>query len=112
VSTRRNKREELTAEELRRILRYDRDAGNFVWLVDPGRRARAGTLAGAREDGGSRHRICINGRHYSRARLALLYENGSWPARVVHINDDNCDDRLCNLREIPSLQTKAQEDIG
>lgn len=103
-----NKEDNLTAEELRKILHYDPETGEFVWLVDrlsAGRvLAHAGDRAGyCRADG--RYEIGIGGISYFAHRLAFLWVTGDWPAEELdHKNRIKGDNRWCNLREATRTQ--------
>lgn len=91
----------MNAERLRDLLSYDRATGEFLWLVDRGRLAKAGGIAGSVDDGGYRW-IRIDGRLYPAQRLAWLHVNGSWPLGVVdHWNRRPSDNRWSNLRDCP-----------
>jgi HNH endonuclease len=91
----------LTAERLRELLHYDPITGEFTWLVS--RRGhtkagdKAGTLKGPDYD---RVQIFIQGRIYTRYRLAWLYMTGEWPkAEIDHKDCNPMNDTWDNLRE-------------
>lgn len=79
---------ELTANEVRRLLTYDKYSGVFTWRVDRGGKARAGCVAGTMGVGGYRQ-ISLYNRLYSAHRLAFLHVTGSWPSGVVDHKDGN-----------------------
>src|SRR5579863_1170438 len=89
---------------VRRLLAYDQASGVFVWNRPVGAGARLnGTIAGSPRLG--YRRIKIAGRLYPASHLAWLYVNGVWPeAEIDHINGDNADDRISNLRPATQLQ--------
>lgn len=96
----------LTAQRLRELLDYDPGTGLFTWKVD---RANGGARAGdvcrgaAAGDHGCRRQVHIDGRHYYLHRLAWLHVHGSWPKHTVdHINGDQNDNRIVNLRDVPN----------
>lgn len=93
----------LTQADLRRMLSYDPDSGEFRWLVGRSRTA-AGSVAGS--IGASGHRsIKIAGRSHYAHRLAWLYMTGEWPAEQVdHINGTPDDNRWDNLREASNAE--------
>lgn len=90
---------ELTLKRLSELLNYDPETGAFRWR-NSGSGRRRDLIAGAHTSEGYMH-ICIDGRSYRSARLALFYTHGRWPHdEVDHINHIRDDDRLCNLREV------------
>lgn len=93
---------DLTAEQLRELLRYEPETGEFFWVKSRGT-MKAGKKAGRERDGYIG--IQINGRKYAAHRLAILYVTGLNPMNVVdHINFVTTDNRISNLR----LATKSQ----
>jgi len=97
------KRKRITVAELRALLRYDPETGEFTWLqTGSGRNAdgRAGSLG---------HKGCIQitirYRNYKAHMLAWLYMTGKWPQREIdHWNTKRADNRWSNLR----LATRTQ----
>jgi len=88
----------LSRDYLRRVLRYDMDTGEFVWLLALSRNVEAGSKAGCLRQDGYRV-ICVGRRRYPEHRLAWLYVHGEWPPDDIdHINGDRADNRLANLR--------------
>ncbi len=87
----------LTAEEVRRLLKYEPDTGTFFWRVDT-RNTSAGDKAGSQQSRGYWH-IKINRRLYMAHRLAWVHVTGEWPdGHVDHINGRRSDNRFANLR--------------
>ena len=92
----------LSADDLRKLLHYDPDTGVFIWRVQRGPR-RAGDVAG-RDCHGYRT-LHLGRRSYMMHRLAWLYMTGYLPPiQIDHINLDKSDNRFCNLR----LATKSE----
>jgi hypothetical protein len=93
-------------DQLRRILSYNPETGELVWLVPPARWKKAGTKAGTLR----RDRyilVCWKKRLYPAARIAWALQTGQWPEHEVdHINRDPSDNRWSNLREATSAQNK------
>lgn len=96
----------ITAKQLRALVSYDPDTGEFRWLVTRGK-ARAGAIAGTIGHYGYRI-IRIAARDYRAARLAWLYQTGEWPAdQADHRNLHRADDRWGNLRNATATQQLA-----
>ena len=88
-----------TRDEVAAILRYDRDTGDFFWLVKRGSRGIAGRKAGS-IDGKRYIRIRIDGVDYRAHRLAWLLEYGEWPTdQLDHIDLDRKNNAILNLRQ-------------
>lgn len=94
----------LLREELRRVLRYARAAGCFVWCASPSHRAVIGARAGSQTKGGY-WAIGYKRNQYYVHRLVWLFEHGEWPAAEIdHINGDPSDNRISNLRQATHQQ--------
>lgn len=88
--------------ELKRLLSYDPETGEFRWLVYRGRRAKAGQRAGSVNWTGYR-RVYVNGRAWLAHRLAYLFVHGELPdAPIDHINCERDDNSARNLRVGPT----------
>jgi hypothetical protein len=115
-------RGDISAELARQLLDYDPETGAFTWrkrraetFERPGKKLSDGHVrrwneryAGKPAGGANRTSgymtITINKRRYQSHRLAWLITFGRWPSRLLdHINRDQADNRLKNLR----LATKA-----
>lgn len=90
----------LTADELKALLSYEPETGDFTWKIRRGRTALAGSKAGfLRADGYMQIKVC--GRAYLSHRLAWLYMTGEWPQfEIDHINGGLVDNRWANLRDV------------
>ena len=90
--------EPITQQELKRLLHYTPETGEFFWKVDI-KRVHAGDIAGSGTKTGYTD-IRIAQRTYKAHRLAWLYVNGQFPDYLIdHINNDGKDNRITNLRE-------------
>jgi hypothetical protein len=99
----------LTQQRLKELLSYDPLTGEFRWLVNRRRGAKAGDIAGTIYKNGYR-RIGIDGRYYYASRLAVFYMTGSWPKHEVdHRDTDRANDRWTNLREATRSQNIANQ---
>jgi hypothetical protein len=87
----------LTIEQVKDVLTYDPDTGNFYWRVDRSN-VRAGSVAGSKISIGYTL-IRLYDRQVLAHRLAWFYVYGQWPSdQVDHINGDRSDNSLKNLR--------------
>ena len=97
----------MTADEVRRLLDYDPETGDFRWRVEMGQRAKMSAIAGTIKEDGYRI-IIIRRRKYSAHRLAWLHSYGCWPVQFLdHKNGLRDDNRLCNLREATRSQNNS-----
>lgn len=90
----------ITANRVRELLDYDPLTGVFVWKVHKGGGAPSnGDPAGSRMSSGQIN-LGIDGTRYLAHRIAWLHYYGVWPTKIIdHINGDNSDNRIANLRE-------------
>lgn len=101
--------DELTHDELTRLLSYDEETGVFTWNVN---RAsyKAGWRAGSKNDYG--FMIRVNRKYYSSRRLAYFYVNKSWPVgKLYAINSDSFDDRIKNIGVTPESNSSITKDL-
>ena len=96
----------MTQEELKQILYYDPNTGEFRWL-NYRHGIRADGIAGHETTKG-RIEIEIDGKVYQAPRLAYLYVTGKWPeCQIDHINCIRNDNRWDNLRNATQSQNQA-----
>ena len=97
---------DITADHLRKLLRYDPESGNLYWLVRQGR-CSPGELAGA-ENPDRYRRVGVEGRLYLAHRLIWLWMTGEWPkAQIDHIDCNRENNKWDNLREARPSQNMA-----
>lgn len=90
--------------QLRQLLNYDPETGEFTWKISISNRAPAGSEAGTVGALGYRY-IGIRGHRYLAHRLAWFYQTGRWPKKNIdHINGAPSDNRFSNLREASQQQ--------
>lgn len=89
--------------ELRRVLDYNRESGEFRWLKKLSNRALAGSVAGTLEGYGY-IQILIHGTLVKAHRLAWVFAYGQWPSGLIdHVNGNRADNSLLNLRDASRL---------
>lgn len=91
------RRSMITQKVVKDMFDYRRD-GVLLWGKNRG--AYAGRVAGFNAARGYRQ-ITVKGRKYLLHRLIWLWHEGTWPCGVIdHINQDNKDNRIENLRDV------------
>lgn len=89
----------LTQSQLKAILHYNKDTGEFTRSVQVGP-FKKGTIAGTKLNTGYIS-IRVNKTYFQAHRLAWLYIHGNWPKGWIdHINHIKSDNRISNLRDV------------
>ena len=98
----------LSANRLRKLLKYASATGVFRWRVHRRGPKNVNGVAGSiRRPKGSRQ-IRIDGKLYQANRLAWLYMTGKWPKlEIGYINHKTSDTRWANLRAMTHSQRGA-----
>lgn len=94
----------VTQDELKKLIHYDKYTGIFTWLCDRYRNKIKGKIAGAvithPHTGKTYRHIEINGKPYRAHRLAWLYMTGELPEHDIdHIDGQGDNNSWNNLRK-------------
>lgn len=93
--------------QIHEVIEYDPTTGLLRWRVTCGQRARAGDIAGAKNQKGY-ITVGYRGKEYRAHRVAWRIMTGSWPRHLIdHRNLNKSDNRWDNLREATSRQNNA-----
>lgn len=96
--------------QLKAVLNYNKETGEFKWLKT-GSGIKLNRVAGCKDNNGYII-IAHKGKQYKAHRLAFLYETGSMPEFVDHINHDVSDNRMSNLRPAGFVLNGKNRKIG
>ena len=99
----------LSAEDLRSLMEYAPETGQFIWLKRTALSFdNCGHVAGGRPNDTGYVKISIGRKLYAAHRLAWLWVYGEWPlGDLDHINRDKADNRILNLRLASNSQNQA-----
>jgi len=91
---------DLAVEELKDVLHYDPETGQFTWIKRTAKCVHVGQPAGNINKLGY-STIGIKKKIYKTHRLAWLYMTGEWPKGLIdHVNGIKSDNRFANLRVV------------
>lgn len=95
----------MTQDELKQVLDYNPNSGEFFWKKQMASWIPAGTSAGNLNKKLGYVQIRIHKKLYYAHRLAVLFMTGEMPTEQVdHINGIRSDNRWLNLREASSTE--------
>jgi hypothetical protein len=95
-------------EYLKKILEYNPETGEWIWLISPSPKIKTGTKAGGTNNDGY-VMIKINKKLYKSSILAWLYMTGKWPElEIDHKDRISHNDIWNNLREA----TRSEQNIN
>jgi HNH endonuclease len=109
----RERREDLSSEQVRKLFSYDLRRGTLLWNTSPNGRVPSGCVAGTPNTSGH-IQVKINGHRYLVHVIIWLYMTGCWPLpgyEIDHINRDKKDNRWLNLRQATKSQNKANYNL-
>ncbi len=114
---------ELTAETVRKLLRYDPKAGELYWRRRsqkwfPSKKAWktwnvrfSGQRALTAISRGYRVGFVLS-KYCTAHRIIWLMMTGEWPNHIDHVNGIRNDNRWCNLRSVSQAQNNKNKRIG
>lgn len=101
----------MNQRDLKRILSYDENSGEFMWKTRLSNRGVVGKIAGTPSTHGH-VQIRINGVFYKAHRLAWLYVYGELPdGEIDHINHNPYDNRISNLRNVSHKENARNQSM-
>jgi hypothetical protein len=106
-----NRKNDLTAEQVREVLDYDPETGALRWKERSDMRSQWNGRYAGKPAGGIRPdgylTVCVNYRHMLAHRVAWLHFYGEYPPEHLdHINQCKTDNRIANLREATRSQNQ------
>lgn len=100
-------------QKIKSSLHYNRDTGLFIWkkVSKYSNSTKVGDIAGTIDCHGY-IRIHIDGKYIKAHRLAWFFEHGYFPNKSIdHINHNKRDNRICNLRDVSTLENNRNKSI-
>ena len=94
----------LTQEFVKYLFHYK--DGSLYWRVSPISKIQIGSKVGTLHKSSGRYTMSINGKFYLVARVIFFYHYGYFPALVDHIDCDQTNDKIENLRACDATQNQ------
>lgn len=96
------RKQQITAERLRQLVRYDQETGHFIRNIKTAPRAIVDRPTGADHNGYLA--MSLDCRRYYLHRLAWLYMVGEWPRnKIDHIDGNRKNNVWANLRDVSDM---------
>ena len=102
-------RNEITQTRLHEI--FDYKDGQLIWKVNKGGKAKVGTIAGNRINF-QYIQVVVDRKTYYLHRLIFIYHHGHCPVILDHVDGDQANNRIENLREATSSQNQMNARIN
>jgi hypothetical protein len=104
--------QELTQTELKEILHYNPETGEFNWIESKQGRKLNG-FVGTIDKTNGYLRIKTNNKRYYAHRLAFLWMTGSFPIKQTdHRNHNRLDNRWINLRTVSRQENQRNRSLN
>ena len=108
-----DKQGKITLEYLKRILRYEPDTGDWIWLTALSKKIEIGDKAGWRNEEYGYIQLRIDTKLYLGHVLAWFYMTGEWPkGEVDHIDLNKTNDKWLNFRLITHQQNNFNKGVN
>ena len=103
----------ISQEQLKKVLTYNPETGDFTWISDSLRTKKGTVLRSIKKSGVQYYRTRIYGEHHLLHRLAWLYMTGEFPKQQIdHINRNSLDNRWKNLRDCSASENMLNRDLS
>ena len=108
TKTKENTLSRITYKELAEMLTYEPDTGRVFWKDGILGNRYSGKEASYLHDKNiGRYKVKHKNKRYFRSRLAWIIYYGKEPENMIdHINGDQADDRICNLRDVTNSENQ------
>ena len=103
----------LTQKEVKRLFYYDSNSGELTRLIDMGRLAKTGDIAGSKTETPwtSYLFVSIKNKSYAVHRIIWFYMTGEWPDQIDHIDGNGLNNKWDNLRNVDCKENSRNQKI-